>query len=559
MFFRYSTLAVRLARRRFLPLGLVALGALPFASLAQPSPTVVVSPLTPGNLVPALRAALNAPLPAIVARATGSVGANVPQNELDINAYGLLGSFQPAGATLTATNAFFLPLGTNGRTCATCHQPASAMSISGSAIVARYALTKGADPLFAPVDGANCPNQVPASNTAPSPIGGNKGRGANMLAAHSLILSRGVFRIFLPVPANAEYTLSVVSDPTTCNTDPTYARSIDPGTGAVTQIVSVFRRPRMSSNLAFVTNTLATAGLFPPLDPLTGAPLAIDPSTGLFESGNIMWDGREPTLQSQAIDATMGHAQALTPPTNDQVAQMVAFENGIYSAQLTDYRAGSLTAAGATGGPVYLSQQPPAIPVAFTGGPFMTNFTAWSSITGAGLQASTRESVYRGQQIFNNTTFTITNVAGINDNPNLGPTLVASCGLCHNQQNAGNDSFPAAQHDIGVGGHGKAFGAPAPATDLPIFKLVCNASARPGYNGTTVYTNDPGLALISGKCADIGRTTVPMLRGLAARAPYFHDGSAPTLQSVVTFYNQRFNMGLTAQQQTDLVNFLATL
>jgi cytochrome c peroxidase len=46
---------------------------------------------------------------------------------------------------------------------------------------------------------------------------------------------------------------------------------------------------------------------------------------------------------------------------------------------------------------------------------------------------------------------------------------------------------------------------------------------------------------------------------LAARAPYFHNGSAATLLDVVEFYNQRFNLGFTEQQKTDLVAFLQTL
>jgi cytochrome c peroxidase len=52
---------------------------------------------------------------------------------------------------------------------------------------------------------------------------------------------------------------------------------------------------------------------------------------------------------------------------------------------------------------------------------------------------------------------------------------------------------------------------------------------------------------------------VPRLRGLAARAPYFHGGSAATLADVVAFYNLRFNMGLSAQDKQDLINFLGTL
>ena len=50
-----------------------------------------------------------------------------------------------------------------------------------------------------------------------------------------------------------------------------------------------------------------------------------------------------------------------------------------------------------------------------------------------------------------------------------------------------------------------------------------------------------------------------MLRGLAGRAPYFHNGSAKDLATVVNFYNQRFAIGLTPQQANDLVAFLSAL
>jgi cytochrome c peroxidase len=51
----------------------------------------------------------------------------------------------------------------------------------------------------------------------------------------------------------------------------------------------------------------------------------------------------------------------------------------------------------------------------------------------------------------------------------------------------------------------------------------------------------------------------PILRGLAARAPYFHNGSAATLSDVVNFYDQRFGMRFTDQQKADLVAFLSSL
>ena len=65
--------------------------------------------------------------------------------------------------------------------------------------------------------------------------------------------------------------------------------------------------------------------------------------------------------------------------------------------------------------------------------------------------------------------------------------------------------------------------------------------------------------MISGKCADIGKIKGPVLRGLAGRAPYFHNGSAATLEDVVSFYDQRFEIGFTVQEKKDLVAFLKAL
>jgi cytochrome c peroxidase len=75
----------------------------------------------------------------------------------------------------------------------------------------------------------------------------------------------------------------------------------------------------------------------------------------------------------------------------------------------------------------------------------------------------------------------------------------------------------------------------------------------------TVQTTDPGRALITGKWKDIGRFKGPILRALATRAPYFHNGSAQDLPAVVDFYDQRFQIGFTEQEKNDLVAFLRTL
>jgi mono/diheme cytochrome c family protein len=49
------------------------------------------------------------------------------------------------------------------------------------------------------------------------------------------------------------------------------------------------------------------------------------------------------------------------------------------------------------------------------------------------------------------------------------------------------------------------------------------------------------------------------LRGLLSHPPYFHDGSAATLEDVVTHYDEVLELDLTAAQQADLVEYLKSL
>ena len=89
--------------------------------------------------------------------------------------------------------------------------------------------------------------------------------------------------------------------------------------------------------------------------------------------------------------------------------------------------------------------------------------------------------------------------------------------------------------------------------DLPLYTLRNKATQE------TATTTDIGRAMVTGKWSDIGKFKGPILRGLAARAPYFHNGSAPSLEAVVNFYDVRFNIGLTDQEKADLVAFLRSL
>jgi len=62
----------------------------------------------------------------------------------------------------------------------------------------------------------------------------------------------------------------------------------------------------------------------------------------------------------------------------------------------------------------------------------------------------------------------------------------------------------------------------------------------------------------AGRTASKAYRTTP-LRGLWQHPPYFHDGSAATLDDVVTHYNRVRKLGLTAEQQQELVQYLKSL
>jgi hypothetical protein len=446
----------------------------------------------------------------------------IPRFSIDFDPSGMIATTQPGGPTVTSQNAFFANLGSNDRTCFSCHQPATGWSVSAESVQARFDATQGTDPIFRLVDGATCPTADVSSLDAKQ-------------QAYSLLLSKGLIRISLQVPATAQYQIVAVTDPYGCNTNPVTGLTHFGTDGPTTGFVSVYRRPLPATNLGFLTT--------------------------------IMWDGREPSLTQQAIDATLGHAQANVAPNAVQQQQIVAFESGIFTAQAFDFQARHLGADGANGGPDALSNLLSGFFVGMNdplggnpqGLPFTSQifdlYQAWNGIGGHGDVQAARQAVARGEALFNNTPITITGVAGINDLPGL-TTVSGSCGTCHDTPGVGNHSVRL-PINIGIANGGADNNnAGLDIGDLPVFTLLCVSGPDAGNSYTVT---DPGRALISGKCADIGKLKGPILRGLAGRAPYFHNGSAATLLDVVNFYNLRFNLGLGAAQMRDLVAFLQTL
>ncbi len=458
----------------------------------------------------------------------------IPQLEQDLDPSGIIATYQPNGPTNTSQSPFFQSLGTNDRTCFTCHQPGDGWTVSAKHAQQRFDVDPN-DPLFRLVDGATCP-----SDDVSTP--------RSRQQAFVLLLKKGLIRIGLPMPSSTTLQFRVISvdDPYNCNTNPTTGL-----TSATTGTVSSYRRPLPATNLGFL-NT-------------------------------IMWDGREPSLFSQAVDATLGHAQASTSPSDDQVQQIVTFEGcttantpslcadtpanaGTFTAQIFDKDAGFLAAAGASGGPVAVAQQaagffigindplgnnPKNIP--FTSIVFNL-YDAWANMSGRDDDDDARGAIARGEQIFNTVPINITGVRGLNDVLDQ-PSISGFCGTCHDTPNAGNHSVKAPLN-IGIADAGPNAPPVLDISGLPVFSLWCTAGPLAGQ---IFKVTDIGRATITGQCADIGKLKGPILRGLAARAPYFHNGSAATLTDVVEFYDQRFSIGLTDQQKSDLIAFLNSL
>jgi len=475
----------------------------------------------------------------------------LPEGTLFPNPDGTSSTLSTAGR-VDLTGPFFQNLGTNGRSCATCHQPGDGMSVSAAHVQQRFDATGGLDPIFRPVDGSNC-NHDGDHDLDLSTV-------AKRTAAFSLLRTRGLIRIGITVPAGADFDVNWVENPYGCSD---------------TSTISMYRRPLPSTNLRFLSA--------------------------------VMWDGRESSaatgttkigyansaaalradLIHQSVDATSGHAQGNgSRPTVAERQQIVDFEMGLFTAQATGAGTGLLNAQGASGGPKPLMRLPffisvnssvnfllpafeqPGGLVTAGDGQFSSEifniFDAWKTLP----FKDPRAAVARGQALFNSKPITITGVAGINDDLQHGglvsggmASLTGTCGTCHDTPNVGNHSFPTPLN-IGVGDPSP--GNPARnlgGLDISYLPTIqaCKKKTQPADPDNCVMTTDLGQALIDGRFEHIGKLKGPILRGLSARAPYFHNGSAQTLLDVVRFYEVRFGVIFTPQEEADLTAFLSVL
>lgn len=395
------------------------------------------------------------------------------------NPTGLSSSFSTAGS-VDLTSAFFQNLGTNGRTCNTCHLQGDGWTVSASSAQRIFDESDGDAALFQ-FDGQNC-------------RGADRSTTEARRAASSLMLDKALVRFDKAFPTGGQIEIT--------HAEGTYCNPTD----ATNHVV--FRRPLPTVNFGAI--------------------------------GTSLWDGLGNFIAPSAADAiplifigaTLLHAEATAVPTDAQIADGVGMMMALTNAQAFDDAAKDLTAKHALGGAENLAS------LALTGPPGFDIYASWKDVPGDGTEAA-RRSVARGEIIFNNRPINITGVGGLSDR-------TGTCAGCHRVPNMGNQS------NFNTLAIGTADAAHRTA-DLPLYTL------RNTVTGITTQTSDAGTAIVTGQWADIGKFKVPMLRGLAARAPYFHNGIAATLEDVVEFYDARFGIGLGDQDEADLVAFLATL
>jgi cytochrome c peroxidase len=204
---------------------------------------------------------------------------------------------------------------------------------------------------------------------------------------------------------------------------------------------------------------------------------------------------------------------------SDAVADDIAdYEAQLSHAQLIVRGVGRLDVDGARGGPEHAAAQP------LVAGRFDL-YDAWQFSANP-----RRQQIWRGQELFNN----------------VNAPSGRRCGGCHSAANNGQN-VNGAMFDIGAS-------RPAVARpDMAVFTFQSRV------DGSVIRTTDPGLGLRDGSFKDLNKFKTPNLRGLAARAPYFHGGTAEMLEAVVWHYEKNLGFVFTPDEEADLVAFLKAL
>ena len=144
--------------------------------------------------------------PGVGARTVLSLALAAASTDLAVQVFpdpsGLVQTLSTTG-TLDESGPFFQDLGTNGRSCASCHQARDGWSVAPRHLQERFLVSDGMDPVFRPVDGAVCPSADVGSLAARH-------------AAYAMLLGKGLIRVSLPVPDSADFVVTEAADPHAC-------------------------------------------------------------------------------------------------------------------------------------------------------------------------------------------------------------------------------------------------------------------------------------------------------------------------------------------------------
>jgi cytochrome c peroxidase len=419
----------------------------------------------------------------------------------DGNDYGVAETFHTSG-TLDFTNPFAQPLGTNPRTCITCHAPDQGWTMTAEANKRLFKDTDGLAPLFNLVDEGTRPDSDISTKQLRKQV-------------FATTVTLAVTRFTRTIPVAGEFTVAPE----------------DPSGFSDSVRVLNFRRPTASANQTKVSSILNTAGS--PQDiPATDANL-MNGAAGLHEQRDVVNN----------------------PVPTDQRNAGRDFMLGIFFAQIKDYGAGRLDVGGAMGGPTNLStfpftlgmNDPIGSPATFNRKVFNI-YDAWAPYAVNNrhndCEGDAKAAIYRGQEIFNFLEFDITGVPGFNDV--VGQTTYrGTCSTCHNTPNVGGHSV-IRMMDIGT------------AEESVCNELFPVLAVTNKTTGATRRLCDMGRGG-NGVWADLAKFRVPPLRGLAARMPVFHDGQAKNIKQAIKFHEERFNIDLSHGRRKDLEAFLGAL
>ncbi len=298
------------------------------------------------------------------------------------------------------------------------------------------------------------------------------------------------------------------------------------GVSRMLQDATVLVRIPLPPNVALLNDPSATHIVVRRGIPTTLNTPALDPV--------LMYDGRAPGLDEQALDAVHDHTQNTIEPTIEQLQLIAAFQTTksfFSSSELRKF---------------FRKGTRPKLP--------------------NGKTASEK----RGRAFFDD--------FAIPSQLNPGSSRTGICAICHSgpmlNESNGFNPLPVPPFHVPKGTRFQSvLVSELNTANNPVYDFVIH---NPDSSTTEISSPDPGISLINGNFTpfpfgQFSNFKIPILWGIQHTAPYFHDNSAKTLEEVIEHYATFFAIAtdtnidgdppmiFTDQDKADLLAFLKLL